>query len=126
MCALAAGAVWCVLSLYLGLDLFVLALPAAAVIGWALHDRGFSRPAAGLLAILLTAVTCLYAQYLLAAARLTGILGLPMKTTLGDMGLRLGVDLAVADFGTGDAVVFVLALALGAWIAARRPSLQTG
>lgn len=121
MCALAAGAVWCVLALYTGHTLAVLALPCAGIIGWSLRDHGFTRPVAAALAVLCTALATVYAQYLLAAASVAALLGLPMRATLIDMGAGLASDVAWTSLDRIDCAIFVLALVLAAWLAGRQP-----
>lgn len=93
MCTLAAGAVWCVLTLYAGRDLSVLAVAIALILAAVLRAHGYAGSVAGaLLAAACTLVACLYAQYLLATAQIASLLGLPMGTAL----TRIGPDMALA------------------------------
>ncbi|MGA8277958.1 MAG: hypothetical protein WB784_07160 [Rhodanobacteraceae bacterium] len=124
MCALAAGALWCVLALYSGRDLAVLALPSAAVIGWSLRSRRRSRALDTMVAAICTAIACAYAQYLLAAAKVAALLGLPMRKTLFDIGAGLAGDVAWASIDAADWLIFALALFLAAWLVWRRPEPQ--
>ncbi|MGA9422769.1 MAG: hypothetical protein WBW61_10440 [Rhodanobacteraceae bacterium] len=124
MCALAAGALWCVLALYSGRDLAVLALPSAVVIGWSLRGPRQSRALDATVAALLTALACAYAQYLLAAAKVAAMLGLPMRRTLFDIGAGMASDVAWANIDAADWLIFALALLLAAWLAWRRPQPQ--
>ena len=121
MCALAAGAIWCVLALYTGRDLAVLALPSAAVIAWALRSNRQSRFLDAALAAICTAFACAYAQYLLAAASVASVLGLPMRKTLFDMGAGLAGDVAWTRISTADWAFFALALVQAAWMVLRKP-----
>jgi hypothetical protein len=105
MCTLAAGAVWCVLTLYAGRDLSVLAVAIALVLTAVLRAHGYAGTAAGtILAVVCTLAACFYAQYLLATAQIASLLGLPMGTAL----TRIGPDMALAVIGTR----------VGAWDAA--------
>ncbi len=121
MCALASGAIWCVLALYTGRDLAILALPSAVVIAWALRGNRQSRFLDAALAAICTAFACAYAQYLLAAARIASVLGIPMRKTLFDMGAGLASDVARTGISPSDWAFFALALVLAAWLVLRRP-----
>ncbi len=93
MCTLAAGAVWCVLTLYAGRDLSVLAVAIALVLAAVLRAHGYAGTGAGaVLAAACTLAACFYAQYLLATAQIASLLGLPMGTAL----TRIGPDMALA------------------------------
>ena len=70
MCSLAAGVVWCVLQLYSRIDLIGLSLLVGAMIAWILRRLGLGKTLGGaLLAATCTAIACIYAGYLLAAAK---------------------------------------------------------
>lgn len=93
MCTLAAGAVWCVLTLYAGRDLSVLAVAIALILAAVLRAHGYAGTTAGtILAVVCTLAACFYAQYLLATAQIASLLGLPMGTAL----LKIGPDMALA------------------------------
>ena len=122
MCALAAGAVWSVLQIYLRLELVVLALPSAALIAWALRNHGFARtPGGALLAALITAIACAYASYLLAAARVASFLGIPMRATLTTIGAEMAAAVAWANMTVFHVGTLMLAVALSAWLVWRKP-----
>lgn len=114
MCALAAGAVWCVLSLYVARNLTVLALPIALVVAWVLRNHGFARSGGGaLLAAGFTAAACFYAQYLLATAHIASMLGLPMRTALAQIGPGMATAVMQSRIDGWD-----LAMMLGSVVAA--------
>lgn len=102
MCTLAAGAVWCVLTLYAGRDLSPLAVAIALILAAVLRAHGYAGTLAGaILAAACTLAACFYAQYLLATAQIASLLGLPMGTAL----LKIGPDMALA----------VIRTRVGAW-----------
>ena len=121
MVALAAGAVWCVLQLYLRYDLIGIALPVGAIIAWVLRRQGFGRTLSGaLIAAISTAVACAYASYLLAAATVASFLGESMRSTL----LKIGPDMAGAIARAGlpgfHIATLALAVVLSAWLVWRK------
>ena len=121
MVGLAAGAVWCVLQLYLRFDLIGIALLVAAIIAWILRRQGFAQTISGaVIAAISTAVACAYASYLLAAASVASFLGESMRSAL----LKIGPDMANAvawarmdGFHIG---TLLLAIALSAWLVWRK------
>jgi hypothetical protein len=121
MCALAAGAVWCVLQLYLRLDLIGIAIVIGAFIAWVLRRQGFGRRLSGaLIAAFSTLLACLYAGYLLAAAKVASFLGVPMRNTLTTMGLDMAGAIAWADLTVFHLGTLVLAVVLSAWLVWRK------
>ena len=121
MCALAAGAVWCVLQLYLRLDLIGIALVVGAFIAWVLRRQGFGHRLSGvLIATLSTALACLYAGYLLAAAKVASFLGIPMRETLTTMGIDMAAAVARTDLSTFHVATLILAILLSAWLVWRK------
>lgn len=121
MCALAAGAVWCVLQLYLRFDLIGFALAVGAFLAWVLRRQGFGRRLSGvLIAATSTIVACVYAGYLLAAAKVASFLGVPMRTTLTTMGLDMAGAVAWADLTGFHIGTLILAVVLSAWLVWRK------
>lgn len=93
MCTLAAGAIWCVLTLYLSRNLSILAVPIAVILAAVLRSHGYAATLLGtVLAAACTLIACLYAQYLLATAQIASLLGLPMGMAL----MKIGPDMAFA------------------------------
>lgn len=121
MCALASGAVWCVIALYSRQSMTILALPIAAVIAWALRAHGYAATFAGaLIAALATALACFYAQYLLAAANIASLLGLPLRMAF----TRIGPDMATAlmrqQLSALDIAILIAAVVFAALLTWRR------
>lgn len=121
MCALAAGAIWCVLQLYSRIDLVGLSLVVGAMMAWILRRQGFGHTMAGaLLAAACTAIACVYAGYLLAAAKVASFLGIPMRSTLTTIGTDMAGAIAWADLTPFHIGTLVLAVVLSAWLVWRR------
>ncbi|MGB0133876.1 hypothetical protein [Dokdonella sp.] len=121
MCALAAGAVWCVLQLYSRMDLIGLSLLVGAMIAWILRRQGFGRSLSGaLLAAVCTTIACVYAGYLLAAAKVASFLGIPMRSTLITIGPDMAGAIAWADLTPIHIGTLVLAVVLSAWMVWRK------
>ncbi len=117
MCALAGGALWCVLALYLRLDSGVFLLMIAALVGWVLRRHGFAHSWAGIaIAVACTLIAFAYSAYLLAAAKVASFLGLPLRSTLLAIGPEMAGAVARADFTAWQAVNLALACVLAAWL----------
>ena len=117
MCALAGGALWCVLALYLRIDSGVILLLIAALIAWVLRRHGFANSWAGVaIAIGSTLVAFAYSSYLLAAAKVASYLGLPLRSTLLAIGPEMAGAVARADFTAWQGANLALACALAAWL----------
>jgi hypothetical protein len=117
MCALAGGAVWCLLSLYARRDLAAFAFVVALLIAWALRAHGFGgRWLGALLAAVCVAVGSLYAFCLQAVAQVASLLGLSMRATLWRMDPAMAFDIARANLSGENALIvagaIVLAIAL--------------
>lgn len=126
MCALAAGAVWCVLQLYSRIDLIGLSLVVGAMIAWVLRRQGFGQTLGGaLLAAAFTAVACVYAGYLLAAAKVASFLGIPMRSTLTTIGPDMASAVAWADLTPIHIGTLLLAVVTSAWMVWRKPRDRT-
>lgn len=117
MCALAGGAVWCVLALYLRLDSGLFLLMIAALLAWVLRRHGFAHSLAGVaIAVACTLAAFAYTAYLLAAAKVASFLGLPLRSTLLAIGPDMASAVARADFTAWQAANLVLACLLAAWL----------
>lgn len=125
MCALAGGAVWCVLALYARHDLMALSLPVAAGVAWALRAHGFAgRWSGAVIAVVCVLLACAYSLYLQATAQVASLLGLPMRDALLQMTPHMAIDIAWASLDAGGAAIIVLALlvaAIGTLWAVRTP-----
>lgn len=121
MCALAGGAVWCVVALAVGRELAILALPIAAIIAWALRDNVYAASWQGAsIAAVGTALACFYAQYLLATAEIASIFALPFRESLAKSGFGMTTDLMLKRLDMIDFAVFGAAIVLAALLVMRR------
>lgn len=122
MCALAGGAVWCVLALYSRQSLTILALAIAAIIAWALRSHGFAGSKRGaLIAAVATALACFYSQYLLVAADMASLLGLPLRTAAVQIGPGMATALIQQRLSIVDIAVLIAAIVFAALLTWRRP-----
>ena len=121
MCALAAGAVWCVVAMALGRELAILALPIAAIIAWALRSHGYPASRLGaIIAAFGTALACFYAQYLLATAEIASIFALPFRESLVKSGFAMTTDLMLKRLNLVDFGIFGVAMVFAALLVVRR------
>jgi len=118
---LAAGALWCLLSLTTDRDTTILIVPLALVIAGFLRWQGYrTRTGAGC-AVGATLIAFVYAQYLFAAVNMAELLGFPLRDTLFRMDFSLAWQLVRAHAGAGDMAALAVACAGAAWIMLRRP-----
>ena len=84
---LAAGALWCLLSIFIDSQSAIMLIAFAALIGWFMRwlDYADRRGATG--AVIATLIAFVYAQYLFAAVRMANLLGFPLRDTLFRMDL---------------------------------------
>lgn len=129
MCALAGGAIWCLLSLYLRSPLALFAFAVAAAVAWALRSHGYAgRLAGAILAIGCVLLASGYAWALQAVARIASMLGVPMRAALRQMGPEMVLDVTRAGLGGWSvAITIAAAIAAAAWVlrpehGARRPA----
>ena len=111
---LAAGALWCLLSLGIERGIGTLIVPLAVGIGiyfrWLGH-RG-TRGVSGAVAAVLIAFV--YAQYLFAAVRVAQMLGFPLRSTLFKMDAGLAWQVTRGNLGVLDLASLLLACVLAA------------
>jgi hypothetical protein len=119
---LAAGALWCLLSLATDYDTNFLIVPLAIGLAVFLRWQGFAGRGGAACAIAATLLTFVYAQYLLAAARIAQMLGFPLRSTLFKMDFALGWQAARANLSTWDLGLLVLACVVAAWLMVRQAS----
>jgi hypothetical protein len=117
---LAAGALWCLLALGIahGANALILALGFAL----ALYFRwlGFVGRRGAICAIAATLLAFVYAQYLIAAARIADMLGFALRRVLFKMDFALGWQVLRANLSARDFIWLALACAIAAWVAGRR------
>ena len=115
MCALAGGAVWCLIALYARRDLMALSLPVAAAIAWSLRAHGFAQRGSGaLIAVVCVVLACAYSLYLQATAQVASLLGLPLRIALWQMEPRMAIDIAWANLDGAGIAIFAIACGLAA------------
>ncbi len=126
MCALAGGAVWCLLSLYARRDLAAFAFVVALVVVWQLRGNGWAgRWSGSIAATACVALASAYSFYLQAVAQVASMLGLPMRAAFTQMDPGMALAIARANFAGWSELLVLLALA-GAAIATRiRPRTET-
>lgn len=123
MCALAGGAVWCLLSLYVRNELAAFAFVVALLVTWALRTHGFGGHWSGaLLAAGCVAFGTVYAFYLQAVAQIAGLLGISMRSALQRMEPAMGFDIARGNLIGLNGLVVLAAMALAAVLMLRRYS----
>jgi hypothetical protein len=121
MCALAGGAIWCLLALYSRGDLAWFAFVVAAVVAWALRAHGYAGRWSGVaVAATCVAVACVYSLYLQAVARMASMFGMPMRTVLMRMDPSMAPDIARADLDTAGMSMLVAAVLLAGALMLRR------
>jgi hypothetical protein len=124
----AAGAVWMVPSMMFGRALPALVLPVGWVLG--IVVRRWLRIEGGLgagLAAIATFIAAAYTACLVAAATISGMLGIGFGQAIHDAGATMLLELARLAQGPWDLALYVagaLLAALVAWPIARRPPGQ--
>ena len=118
---LAAGAVWCLLSLATDIDTTFLIVPLAIALAAFLRWQGIGGRSGAVCAVAATLLTFAYAQYLFAAVRVAQMLGFALRNTLFKMDLALGWQVARANLSAWDIGLLVLACAVAIWLMLRQP-----
>jgi hypothetical protein len=115
MTALAGGAVWCLIALYIRRDLIPLALPIAGLIVWALRAHGYAgRWSGATIAAVCVALASAYSLYLQASAQVASLLGLPLRDALRQIDPRMAFDIMRANLDTLGAATLIAAVLVGA------------
>jgi hypothetical protein len=121
MCALAGGAIWCLLALYSRSDLAWFAFAVAAVVVWALRAHGYAGRWSGVaMAASCVALACVYSLYLQAVARIASMFGMPMRSAFTRMDPAMALDIARADLDTAGMIVLAAAVVLAGALMLRR------
>ncbi len=118
---LAAGAVWCLLSLATEADTTFLIVPLAIALAFFLRWQDFGGRSGAVCAVAATLLTFVYAQYLFAAVRIAQMLGFPLRSTLFKMDFALGLQVIRANLNAWDIGLLMLACVIAAWLMVRRP-----
>ncbi|NCT68403.1 MAG: hypothetical protein GXC76_12310 [Rhodanobacteraceae bacterium] len=127
MCALAGGAVWCLLSLYSRSELAGFAFVVAVLVAWVLRAHGHANRISGaLLAAACVVLASLYAFYLQAIAQVAALLGLPMRVVLRQMGADMALAITRTNLAGWNLFVIAAAAALAAGLMLRRTRTRQG
>lgn len=120
MCALAGGAVWCLLSLYSRSEMAGFAFVVALPVVWTLRAHGFSgRWGGAVLAAACVLIAAVYAFCLQAVAQVASLLGLSMRTAFGRIDADTALAIARSNLSGWNAAIIVAAAALAVWLTLR-------
>ena len=108
---LAAGALWCLLSLGIERGVGTLIVPLGLAIGIYFRWLGLRNAAGAACATAAILLAFVYAQYLFAAVRIAQMLGFPLRSTLFKMDLGLAWQVTRANIGAAELVWLLLACA---------------
>jgi len=76
---LAAGALWCLLSIFIDSQSAIVLIAFAALIGWFMRWLDYADRRGAIGAVIATLIAFVYAQYLFAAVRMANLLGFPLR-----------------------------------------------
>ncbi|GAB3027260.1 MULTISPECIES: hypothetical protein [Oleiagrimonas] len=122
MIALAAGALWLLLNLFMPSwhTAVWLALPMGLLIGHVMRHWVIDEPLpAAVLAALATLLACAYMRFLFAAADLAGTFGMSFMQALRRAGSGMLAHLAWASLSAGAIAIYIFAALLAAVLAWR-------
>ena len=115
MCALAGGALWCLVSLRVAGNLAPFAFVVALAVVWTLRAHGYGGTWTGrLTAPLFVAFAAVYAFYLQAVARVAGMLGVSIREAFTKMQGGFALDVARANLDARSLAIVVVALVVAA------------
>lgn len=120
---LAAGAIWCLLSLFTDHDTTFLLVAFAFAIAWFMRWQGFADRRGAIGAVGAVAIAIVYSQYLFAAMRMADLLGFPLRDTLFKMDVPFAWRIVKSHLDVWDIAIFFLACAIAAWTTARRKKI---
>lgn len=106
---LAAGALWCLLSLGIDRGVGALIVPLGLTIGIYFRWLGLRNAVGAACACAAILLAFVYAQYLFAAVRIAQMLGFPLRSTLFKMDLGLAWQVTRANIGTVELGCLLLA-----------------
>jgi hypothetical protein len=84
---LAAGALWCLLSIFIDSESAAVLIAFACLIGLFMRWQDYANRRGAIGAVVATLIAFVYAQYLFAAVRMANLLGFPLRDTLFRMDL---------------------------------------
>ena len=111
---LAAGALWCLLSLFTERDTSIALVGFAVLIALFLRWQGFANRNGAIGAVVATIIAFVYAQYLFSAVKMAEMLGFPLRDTLFKMDLPFAWRVARGNVSLTDIGVLLIATAGGA------------
>jgi xanthine/uracil permease len=111
---LAAGALWCLLSLFTERDTSLALVVFAVLIALFLRWQGFVNRNGAIGAVVATIIAFVYAQYLFSAVHMAEMLGFPLRDTLFKMDLPFAWRVAKSTLGVWDFANLLLACAVAA------------
>ncbi|WP_448098511.1 hypothetical protein [Luteibacter yeojuensis] len=118
MFGFAVGAVWMVPSMMFGRALPALVLPAGWILGVVVRRwLRISGAAGALLAASATLIAAAYTACLVAAATISGMMGVGLAQAMADAGPAMLIDLAALAQGPGDIAMALAGAALAALVA---------
>lgn len=119
---LAAGALWCLLSLFTERDTSIALIAFAALIALFLRWQGFANRNGAIGAVVATIIAFVYAQYLFSAVHMAEMLGFPLRDTLFKMDLPFAWRVAKSTLGIWDFAILLLACTVAAFATTYRRS----
>ena len=84
---LAAGALWCLLSIFIDSESVIVLIAFAGLIGLFMRWQGYADRRGAIGAVAATLIAFVYAEYLFSAVRMANLLGFPLRDTLFRMDL---------------------------------------
>ena len=118
---LAAGALWCLLSLTTDRDTTLLIVPLAIGIAAFMRWQRYHGIGGAVSAVAATLLAFAYAQYLFAAVRVAQMLGFSLRSTLFKMDFGLAWQVARANFDAWHVGLLIVACIVAAWLMLRNP-----
>jgi hypothetical protein len=109
LCGLAAGALWCLLSLFIERDSSIALVAFAFLIALFLRWQGFANRNGSIAAVTATFLSFVYAQYLFSAVRMAEMLGFPLRATLFKMDLPFAWRVAKSTVTMWDFAILLVA-----------------
>ncbi len=117
---LAAGALWCLLSLFMARDTSVALVAFAFLIAMFLRWQGYANRRGAFGAAIATILAFVYAQYLFSAVHMAEMLGFPLRDTLFRMDVPFAWRVAKSTLTMWDFALLLVACAVAAWATAYR------
>ena len=119
---LAAGALWCLLSIFIDSESAAVLIAFAALIGLFMRWQGYADRRGTIAGVVATLIAFVYAQYLFSAVRMANLLGFPLRDTLFRMDLPYAWRIARDSVSVWDIGFALIACAVTALTAAWRRS----